>query len=152
MSDPEAKAATSAVMARQSNQLGEILRRPVWIDVSIPWEGDEGDGLSMAIQIARCASWSDVAALQQMQALGELDNEPTKVGGIVDFVCTNVTDSSGVPDFGGRRPGESVAEFRERFRAYFVEAEAEMLLLSVFAEYNAKEPVPLVARRATFRP
>ena len=148
----DSEPATSAVMTRQQNLLAPILKRPVTIDVTIPWEEFESAPLQMSIDLTRCSKWEDVAAIQQLQALAELEDEPAKVGAVVDFVFSLVTDARGVPGFDSRGAGEPLESFRARFRDYFVEAEAEMMLVGVFGEYVSKELTPLASRRASFRP
>lgn len=147
----EATEATSTVMVKAANPLGAILRRPVTIDSVVPWEG-EGDGLRMSFDLERAASYEHVAAIQQLQTLGEIDGADAKVRAIIDVVVSLVLDARSVPGFEARGAGESLESFRARFGSYFSEAGAEVLMLGVFTEYAQKDMVPLAERRATFRP
>lgn len=140
-----------------ANPLGVLLRQGVMIDVTVPWGGEAVDGaepagLTMAFTLARPGDWAELSAIQQMQALADVDGEAAKIGAIVESVCSLVTNAEGVPGFEGRRQGEPLTEFRVRFREYFTEAGADVLLVSVFGSYAEKEMVPLAARRAAFRP
>ncbi len=141
--------ATSAVMVRTTNALGAILRRPVTIDSVVGWEGD---GLRMSFDLERAADYSQVAAIQQLQALAEIDGTDAKIRAIIDVVVSLILDARDVPGFDARGADESLDAFRARFSTYFSEAGADVLLLGVFTEYAEKDMVPLAERKANFRP
>lgn len=139
---------STAVMTRAENPLRRILRQPVTIETTVPWAED---GLTMTFDLSRPGNWGEISAIQQTQALAEIDGEEAKADSIVGIVYRLVVDARGVPGFDARREGESLADFRARFATYFDEAEAGVMLLGVFSEFASKDVVALSERKSSFR-
>lgn len=139
---------TEAVMTRTENPLRAILRQPVTIETTVPWAED---GLTMTFELSRPGNWGEISAIQQTQALAEIDGEEAKAEAIVGIVYKLILDAHGVPGFDPRREGESLESFRARFAVYFDEAEAGVMLLGVFSEFASKDVVALSERKAAFR-
>lgn len=139
--------ATESVAATRT-PLSQLLRRHTTIVTSIPWADKP---LEFEMDIARPTSWGEISAIQQTQALAEIDGAESKADAIVGIVYALVMDARGVPGFEARHEGEHLTEFRARFRSYFDESDAAVLLITVFGKFAEEEMVPLSQRKATFR-
>lgn len=129
------------------NQLGALLARPMTITVTIPWADEP---LEMELDVMRPAKWGDVHLMRQASVLSDL-NEEERATATLGVVYALICDARGVPGFDARREGEHMTEFRARFRQYFEDANAEVLLFTLVPLIDGEETVPLSERKATFR-
>jgi hypothetical protein len=125
--------------------LAAALREPIRILASLDWLAEP---LDVEFTLERPATWEhlNAAARATTDAVsrGAGDDETA-----LEVLALAALDVRGVPDFAAREERESPAEFRDRFRRYFAEG-AALVLVPVWMEYN-RRAVPDV-RRLKFRP
>jgi hypothetical protein len=135
----------TALAPTTESALAAALREPIRILASLDWLAEP---LEVEFTLERPATWEHLNAAARATtdavARGQGDDQTA-----LEVLALAVTNVSGVPDFAPRAEDETDAEFRARFRRYFSEG-AALVLVPVWMEYN-RRAVPDV-RRLKFRP